>query len=70
LRGERRLLSEAEISSTPLSISVLEAGKIQLSGTVSEQSNKIRAEEILMKIKGIKSIGNQIKVVLHYSGNV
>jgi len=41
-----------------------------LTGTVSEQSNKIRAEEILMEVKGVRSIDNQIKVVMHYSGSV
>ena len=68
-RAEAALL-EAGLSSTSLSISVLEPGKIQLTGTVSEQSNKKRAEEILMEVKGIKSIDNQTKVVLHYSGNI
>ena len=68
-RAEAALL-EAGLSSTSLSISVLEPGKIQLTGIVSEQSNKERAEEVLMKVKGIKSIDNQIKVVLHYPGSV
>jgi len=68
-RAEAALI-EAGLSSTSLSVSVLEPGKIQLTGTVSGQSNKIRAEEILMEVKGIKSIDNQIKVILHYSGNV
>jgi cytidylate kinase len=64
------VLIEADFPSTSVSFSVLEEGKIQLTGTVSEQSNKIRAEEILMEVKGIKSIDNQIKVVLHYPGSV
>jgi len=64
------VLIEADFPSTSVSFSVLEEGKIQLTGTVSEQSKKIRAEEILMEVKGIKSIDNQIKVVLHYPGNV
>ena len=65
-RVEAALL-EADFSPTSVSISVLEPGKIQLTGTVSEQSNKTRAEEILMEVKGIRSIDNQIKVVLPYS---
>ena len=64
------VLIEADFPSTSVSFSVLEKGKIQLTGTVSEQSKKIRAEEILMEVKGIKSIDNQIKVVLHYPGSV
>jgi cytidylate kinase len=65
-RAEAALI-EAGLPSTSISFSVLEPGKIQLIGTVSEQSNKTRAEEILMEVKGIKSIDNQIKVVLPYS---
>jgi len=69
-RRVEAVLIEADFSPTSVSFSVLEPGKIQLTGTVSEQSNKIRAEEILKEVKGIKSIDNQIKVVLHYSGSV
>jgi hypothetical protein len=70
VRRAEAALIEAGLLSSSFSFSVLEPGKIQLTGTVSEQSNKIRAEEILKEVKGIKSIDNQIKVVLHYSGSV
>jgi len=69
-RRVEAVLIEADFLPTSVSASVLEPGKIQLTGTVSELSNKIRAEEILKEVKGIKSIDNKIKVVLHYSGNV
>jgi cytidylate kinase len=69
-RRVEAVLIEADFSPTSVSVSVLEPGKIQLTGTVSEQSKKIRAGEILKEVKGIKSIDNQIKVVLHYSGSV
>ena len=44
------------------SISVLEPGKIQLTGFVAEPLTKTKAEEILKGVKGIKSIDNQIQV--------
>jgi len=44
------------------SISVLEPGKIQLTGFVGEPLTKTRAEEILKGVKGIKSIDNQIQI--------
>jgi cytidylate kinase len=68
-RAEAALI-EADFPSSSISVSVSEPGKIQLTGTVSEQSNKIRAEKILMEVKGIKSIDNHIRVVMRYSGNV
>lgn len=68
-RAEAALI-EGDFSPTSVSISVLEPGKIQLIGTVSEISSKLRAAEILKEIKGVKSVDNQIKVVLKYSGNV
>jgi len=69
-RGAEAALIEAGLPSISLSFSVSEPGKITLTGTVSEQSNKIRAEEILRGFKGVKSIDNQIKVILHYSGGI
>ena len=45
------------------SISVLEPGRIQLTGFVAEEMTKTKAEEILRTVKGIKSIDNQIQVV-------
>jgi len=54
-------------ASASLSVSVLEPGKIQLTGFVREQSNKTEAEDILKKVKGVKSIDNQIKVIAHSS---
>jgi cytidylate kinase len=69
-RGAEAALIEAGLPSISLSFSVSEPGKITLTGTVSEQPNKIRAEEILRGFKGVKSIDNQIKVILHYSGGI
>jgi cytidylate kinase len=64
-RAEAALI-EAGFSPTSLSVSVLEPGKIQLTGTVVEKSDKTKPEEILKGVKGVKSVDNQI--TLRYSG--
>jgi cytidylate kinase len=50
------------------SISVVEPGKIVLTGFVREQSNKSEAEEILKRVKGVKLIDNQIQVYYRNGG--
>ena len=59
-RAEATLI-EAGLKHGP-SISVLEPGRIQLTGFVAEPLTKTKAEEILKGVKGIKSIDNQIQV--------
>jgi hypothetical protein len=59
-RAEAALI-EAGLKHGP-SISVLEPGRIQLTGFVVEPLTKTKAEEILKGVKGIKSIDNQIQV--------
>jgi len=44
------------------SITVLEPGRIQLTGFVARPLTKTKAEEILRGVKGVKSIDNQIQV--------
>ncbi len=51
------------LTSTSFSVSVPEPGKIQLTGIVREASNKTEAEDILKKVKGVKSVDNQIYVI-------
>ena len=60
-RAEAALI-EAGLIHGP-SISVLEPGKIQLTGFVAEEVTKTKAEEVLKGVKGIQSIDNQIRVV-------
>jgi len=67
-RAEAALM-EAGFSSTSLSVSVLEPGEIRLTGTVRDQSDKTKSEEILKGVKGIKSIDNQIQVLPSYSAS-
>jgi cytidylate kinase len=50
------------------SISVVEPGKIELTGFVREQSYKSEAEEILKRVKGVKLIDNQIQVYYRNGG--
>ncbi len=44
------------------SITVLEPGRVQLTGFVAKPLTKTKAEEILRGVKGVKSIDNQIQV--------
>jgi cytidylate kinase len=44
------------------SISVLEPGRIQLTGLVREESEKTETEKILRGVEGVRSIDNQIQV--------
>ena len=50
-------------TSTSLSVSVPQAGQIQLTGFVGEHSYKTHAEKILEGVKGIRSVDNQIHVL-------
>jgi cytidylate kinase len=59
-RAEAALI-EAGLIHGP-SISVSAPGKIQLTGFVAEEMTKTKAEEILRRVKGVKSINNQIQV--------
>jgi cytidylate kinase len=59
-RAEAALI-EAGLKHGP-SISVLEPGRIQLTGFVVDPMTKTKAEEILKGVKGIQSIDNQIQV--------
>lgn len=51
------------IPPTSVTISVLEPGKVQLSGFVRNPVDKVRAEEVLKGVKGVQSIDNQIEVL-------
>ncbi len=58
------------LPSTSLSVSVLEPGKIQLTGAVFAESSKTKAEEISRGVQGIKSVDNQIEVIPYYHPDV
>ncbi len=47
---------------TSVSVSVVEPGKIRLSGLAENQATKTRAESLLKTLKGVGSIENQIRV--------
>ena len=47
---------------TSISVSVVEPGKIRLSGLAENQATKTRAESLLKALKGMGSIENQIRV--------
>jgi len=60
-RAEAALI-EAGLKHGP-SISVLEPGRIQLTGVVAEERTRTIAEEVLKGVKGVTSMDNQIQVV-------
>jgi cytidylate kinase len=47
---------------TSISVSVVEPGKIRLSGLAENQATKTRAENLLKALKGVASVENQIRV--------
>jgi cytidylate kinase len=61
-RAEAALI-EAGFSPPTVSVSVLEPGKVQLTGLVGELRIVTQAEKALKGVKGIKSVDNQIRVV-------
>jgi hypothetical protein len=46
-----------------LSVSVLEPGKVRVSGDVETPERRVEAENILKSVKGIESIENAIRVI-------
>ena len=60
-RAEAALI-EAGLKHGP-SVSVLEPGRIQLTGVVSQERMRTTAEEVLKGVKGVTFIDNQIQVV-------
>jgi hypothetical protein len=47
---------------TSISVSVVEPGKIRLSGLAENEATKTRAENLLRALKGVGSVVNQIRV--------
>ena len=63
-RAEAALIgADFGMPSTSVSVTVLEPGRIQLTGIVSEQSKKMEAARIMERVKGVKSVDNQIRVI-------
>ena len=60
-RAEAALI-EAGLKHGP-SISVLEPGRIQLTGVVSHERTRTTAEEVLKRVKGVQFIDNHVQVV-------
>ena len=65
-RAEAALI-EAGLTHGP-SISVLEPGKIQVTGFLVAETTKTKLEEILRRVRGIQSIDNQVQVMTPYTG--
>jgi cytidylate kinase len=65
-RAEAALI-EAGFSSTSLSPSVPEPGKVRLDGFVGKQSEAVKAGDVLRAVKGVESVDNQLRIVTGYS---
>jgi cytidylate kinase len=48
---------------TGLSVSVVEPGRVRLTGTVEAEGRKVEAEEVLRAVRGVASVENEIRVV-------
>jgi hypothetical protein len=65
-RRSEAALTEAGLTygpTTSISVSVVEPGKIRLSGLAENQATKTRAESLLKALKDVGSIENQIRVI-------
>lgn len=65
-RAEAALIgADFPVSSTSVSVSVsvMEPGRLQLTGIVGEQASKMEAARVLETVKGVKSVDNQIRVI-------
>jgi osmotically-inducible protein OsmY len=59
---EKALLSDPQLGSFSLKLSILH-GKVFLGGTVSSDSDRQRAEEIVSRVKGVVAVQNDLEVV-------
>ncbi len=55
------LAADAEISKANIVIDV-KAGVVTLSGTVATPSQKVKAEELVRSVEGVKAVKNQLRV--------
>ncbi len=62
VRRSEAALIEAGFSSTALSVSVPERGRVRVSGYVDEQEEKEKAERALRRVKGVESLDNWIQI--------
>jgi osmotically-inducible protein OsmY len=46
-----------------LSVSVVEPGKLRVSGNVETEGRKAEAEKVLRSVKGVESVENAIQVI-------
>ena len=53
---------------TSLSVSVVEPGKVRVSGNVETEGRKLEAENVLRSVMGVESVENAIQVVPFQAG--
>jgi len=66
-RAEAALI-EAGFPSASLSVSVVEPGRIRVTGAAEGESTKEKVGDVLKRLRGVQSINNQIKVARYPGG--
>jgi hyperosmotically inducible periplasmic protein len=56
-----KLVSDAEVKGSHIEVKVTD-GVVELSGTVRQEKAKTKAEKLARKVKGVRSVVNQLKV--------
>jgi len=64
-RAEAALI-EAGFVSPSLSVSVVEPGRVQLTGTIAERLDRTKAVEVLKRVKGVEAVDDQVRVLDHH----
>jgi hyperosmotically inducible periplasmic protein len=56
-----RLVSDAEVKGSHIDVKVNQ-GVVELTGTVRQEKARTKAEKLARKVKGVRSVVNQLKV--------
>ena len=56
-----KLVSDAEVKGAHIDVKVTQ-GVVELTGTVRHEKSKSKAEKLARKVKGVRSVVNQLKV--------
>jgi osmotically-inducible protein OsmY len=56
-----KLAADRDVGGNAITVKVTD-GVVELSGVVKKESIKSRAEKVAKKVKGVKSVSNQLKV--------
>ena len=57
-----KLANDRDVGKNAIDVDVRDGGQVTLSGKVTKESEKSRAEHIARKVKGVKSVQNKLVV--------